>query len=323
MAPLLEVRDLRIEFETEEGFITAVDGVNFHLDAGQTLCVVGESGCGKSVTCHAILQLTPANGRIVSGEILFEGRDLLALDEDMMGAVRGRDITMIFQDPLTSLNPVHTIGAQLSESLILHQGLRRRAALKEAGGLLERVGIADAGRRLKEYPHQLSGGMNQRVMIAMALACRPKLIIADEPTTALDVTIQAQILDLLGDLKEEIGMALLLVTHDLAVVAEMADGAAVMYLGRVVEEAPVETIFGHAMHPYTHGLMQSIPRVDQNIDRLIPIEGSVPSPLELPSGCTFRTRCPNALERCAELAPPLDAVGEDHMIACYNPVTRQ
>ncbi len=323
MAPLLEIRDLKIEFETEEGIITAVDGVNFRVDAGQTLCVVGESGCGKSVTCHAVLQLTPPNGRIVSGEILFEGRDLLALDEHMMGAIRGRDITMIFQDPLTSLNPVHTIGAQLAESLILHQGLRRGAALKEAGGLLERVGIADAGRRIKEYPHQLSGGMNQRVMIAMALACRPKLIIADEPTTALDVTIQAQILDLLGDLKEEIGMALLLVTHDLAVVAEMADGAAVMYLGRVVEEAPVETIFGHAMHPYTHGLMQSIPRVDQNIDRLIPIEGSVPSPLELPSGCTFRTRCPNALERCAELAPPLDAVGEDHMIACYNPVTRQ
>ncbi len=322
MAPLLEVRDLRIDFETEEGIITAVDGVNFSLDAGQTLCVVGESGCGKSVTCHAVLQLTPANGRIVSGEILFEGRDLLALDEDMMGAVRGRDIAMIFQDPLTSLNPVHTIGAQLAESLILHQGLRRGAALKQAGSLLERVGIADAGRRLKEYPHQLSGGMNQRVMIAMALACRPKLIIADEPTTALDVTIQAQILDLLGDLREEIGMALLLVTHDLGVVAEMADGAAVMYLGRVVEEAPVETIFAHARHPYTHGLMQSIPRVDQNVDRLIPIEGSVPSPLELPSGCTFRTRCPNALERCAELAPPLEAVGEDHMIACYNPVNR-
>ena len=322
MAPLLEVRDLRIDFETEEGFITAVDGVSFHLDAGQTLCVVGESGCGKSVTCHAILQLTPPNGRIVSGEILFEGRDLLALDEDMMGAVRGRDITMIFQDPLTSLNPVHTIGAQLAECLILHQGIRRGTALKEASGLLERVGIADAGRRLKEYPHQLSGGMNQRVMIAMALACRPKLIIADEPTTALDVTIQAQILDLLRDLREEIGMALLLVTHDLAVVAEMADGAAVMYLGRVVEEAPVETIFAQAMHPYTHGLMQSIPRVDQNIDRLIPIEGSVPSPLELPSGCTFRTRCPNALERCAEQAPPLDTVGEDHMIACYNPVSR-
>ncbi|MDX1485758.1 MAG: ABC transporter ATP-binding protein [Alphaproteobacteria bacterium] len=320
MAPLLEVRDLRIEFETEDGLITAVDGVNFRMDAGETLCLVGESGCGKSVSCHAILKLTPPNGRITSGEILFEGRDILVLNEDAMGSIRGREIAMIFQDPLTSLNPLHTIGGQLAESLSLHQGLNRRGALKEAERLLERVGIPDASRRTREYPHQLSGGMNQRVMIAMALACRPKLVIADEPTTALDVTIQAQILDLLKELRDETGLALLLVTHDLGVVAEMADAAAVMYLGRVVEESSVLSLFDRARHPYTHGLMQSVPRVDRTIDRLVPIEGAVPSALEIPNGCSFRPRCPNAQTRCAELEPVLEAVADGHWLACHNPM---
>ena len=320
MAPLLQVRDLKIEFETEDGFVTAVDGINFHMEAGQTLCLVGESGCGKSVSCHAILKLTPPNGRITNGEILFEGEDLLAFDEEEMGEIRGREIAMIFQDPLTSLNPLHAIGGQLAESLVLHQGLSRRAARREAERLLERVDIPDTARRAREYPHQLSGGMNQRVMIAMALACRPKLVVADEPTTALDVTIQAQILDLLKDLRDEIGLALLLVTHDLGVVAEMADAAAVMYLGRVVEESAVTTIFDHARHPYTHGLLQSVPRVDQTLDRLTPIEGSVPSAFEIPGGCSFRPRCPNAQPRCAEIEPPLLAVGDEHWLACHNPV---
>ena len=320
MAPLLAIRDLKIEFETEEGIVTAIDGLSLHLNEGETLGLVGESGCGKSVTCHAILQLTPPNGRVVSGEILFDGRNLLDLNEKTMGAVRGRQIAMIFQDPLTSLNPVHTIGRQLTESLTLHRNMGHDRAAKEAVALLDRVGIPDAEKRVREYPHQLSGGMNQRAMIAMALACRPKLIIADEPTTALDVTIQAQILDLLRELRRDIGMALILVTHDLGVIAETADSVAVMYLGRVVEEAPVEQIFEGAMHPYTHGLMKSIPRVDQNVPRLTPIEGSVPPPLELPSGCYFRTRCPNALPRCAESAPPLEAIRSGHFAACYNPV---
>lgn len=320
MAPLLEIRDLKIEFETEEGVITAIDGVDLRVDEGETLGLVGESGCGKSVTCHSILRLTPPNGRVVSGEILFAGVDILALDERAMGKVRGRDIAMIFQDPLTSLNPVHQIGRQLAESLKLHQGMSHNQAVRESVALLDRVGIPDSKSRFKEYPHQLSGGMNQRVMIAMALACRPKLIIADEPTTALDVTIQAQILDLLKELKEDIGMALMLVTHDLGVVAEMADSVAVMYLGRVVEEGPVVRIFESAVHPYTHGLMQSIPRVDLNVPRLTPIDGSVPPPLDLPSGCYFRPRCPNVLDRCATAPPPLEALGAGHAAACYNPV---
>jgi len=318
MAPLLEIRDLKIEFETEEGIITAVDGVNFRVDAGQTLCVVGESGCGKSVTCHAVLQLTPPNGRIVSGEILFEGRDLLALDENMMGAIRGRDITMIFQDPLTSLNPVHTIGAQLAESLILHQGLRRGAALKEAGGLLERVGIADAGRRLKEYPHQLSGGMNQRVMIAMALACRPALLIADEPTTALDVTIQAQILELMLEIQDEMGMAIQFISHNLGVISEVADEVAVMYAGRIVERASTEAIFEEPLHPYTKGLIETVPVIGRRARRLPAIPGVVPDLMRLPSGCRFSDRCALADQACREAEPELIDWGGGHFAACFK-----
>ena len=318
---LLAIEGLTIEFATERGPITAVRGVDLTVGAGETLCLVGESGCGKSVTCHAVLGLTPPNGRVTGGRVLYRGQNLLAASEREQERLRGRDIAMIFQDPLTSLNPVHPIGRQLAETLVLHTGASQDAAMAEARRLLDLVRMPDSARRLKEYPHQLSGGMNQRVMIAMAMACRPKLIIADEPTTALDVTIQAQILSLLRDMRETAGLSLLLVTHDLGVVAEMADRVAVMYLGRVVEEATTDALFARPKHPYTAGLLRSMPRVDEDVERLEPIEGAVPSLLEMPKGCAFHPRCPSARGRCTEAIPELLAAEDKaHKAACYYPV---
>jgi peptide/nickel transport system ATP-binding protein len=325
MADLLKINDLRIHFDTEEGVVPAVEGVNLSLGQGETLCLVGESGCGKSVTCHAVLQLTPPNGRIVSGSIEFEGTDLLGLDRSRLTKIRGSEIAMIFQDPMSALNPVHTVGAQLVESLVLHQALSRQDARNESLRLLDLVGIPEAKARLREYPHQLSGGMSQRVMIAMALACRPKLLIADEPTTALDVTIQAQILDLLRGLQDELQMSIILVTHDLGVVAEMADTVAVMYCGRVVEEAVAHDLFHNPRHPYTEGLLRSLPRVDRDLEDLTPIEGWVPSPFELPEGCRFEPRCPYSTEQCRDINPDLGAPvtaaqnQNDHRVACFHP----
>ena len=319
MAPLLEVRNLSISFETEEGEVSAVTGVSFSVDSGKTLGIVGESGCGKSVTCHAILRLTPPNGHVLSGEILYGGQDLLKIPGSQLDKIRGHDIAMIFQDPSSSLNPVHTIGRQLVESLVLHRGMGKGEARSEAMRLLDTVGIPEANRRLGEYPHQLSGGMNQRAMIAMALACKPKLLIADEPTTALDVTIQAQILELLQQLRDEYGMALILITHDLGVVAEKADDVAVMYMGSIIEEASVSDLFHQPIHPYTIGLLSSIPRVDRNVGQLNPIEGSIPSPFDEIPGCSFEPRCQFSNDRCREAIPNLESLREQQQAACFNP----
>ena len=319
-APLLSVENLTVGFATERGPVMAVRGVSLSVAAGETLCLVGESGCGKSVTCHAVLGLLPNNGRVTGGRILFEGRDLAVLPERELERLRGREIAMIFQDPLTALNPVHSIGKQLAEVLLLHHGLSWRAAAVEAKRLLDRVRIPDAGRRLGEYPHQLSGGMNQRVAIAMAMACRPKLIIADEPTTALDVTIQAQILELLRELQAEEGLALMLVTHDLGVVAEMADRVAVMYLGRVAEDAAAGDLFAAPSHPYTRGLLRSIPRIDENVARLATIEGSVPSLHAVPDGCPFAPRCENACATCFDRLPDPQLRADGRRVACFAPV---
>jgi oligopeptide/dipeptide ABC transporter ATP-binding protein len=320
MAGLLDIRDLRVHFDTEDGVVRALDGVDIRVMPGETVCLVGESGCGKSVTSHAVLGLTPRNGRVASGTIEFAGVDLLGLGERRLNRIRGREIAMIFQDPMSSLNPVHTVGGQLRESLALHQRMSDSAARREARRLLEIVGIPEPTARLREYPHQLSGGMSQRVMIAMALACRPKLLIADEPTTALDVTIQAQILDLLRQLQAEIGMSVLLITHDLGVVAEMAHSVSVMYCGRIVESAAVGELFGRPRHPYTQGLLHSLPRVDRDTDALEPIAGSVPSPFDLPPGCSFAPRCPRASDRCRGSVPPLEIQANGHSVACFHPV---
>ena len=320
MTGLLDIRDLRVYFDTEDGVVRALDGVDIRVMPGETVCLVGESGCGKSVTSHAVLGLTPRNGRIVSGSIEFDGIDLLHLNESRLNRIRGREIAMIFQDPMNALNPVHTVGGQLRESLALHQRLSDGEARREARRLLEMVSIPEPETRLKEYPHQLSGGMSHRVMIAMALACRPTLLIADEPTTALDVTIQAQILDLLRQLQAEIGMSVLLITHDLGVVAEMAHSVAVMYCGRIVESAAVSDLFAQPAHPYTQGLLHSLPRVDQDAEALEPIGGTVPSPFDLPPGCSFAPRCRRATDICNATFPPLDAGTKGHSVACYHPV---
>jgi oligopeptide/dipeptide ABC transporter ATP-binding protein len=316
-SPLLAIEDLRIAFRTERGDLPAVDGVSIAVHAGETLGLVGESACGKSTTCHAVLRLTPANGRI-SGRIMFAGVDLLALDRQALDALRGRDIAMIFQDPVASLNPVHRIGSQIGEVLKLHQGMSAASAAAETRRLLDIVGIPDPGRRMTEYPHQLSGGMNQRAGIAMALASRPKLLIADEPTTALDVTIQAQILDLLRMLQRKFGMALILVTHDLGVVAEMADRVAVMYAGRIVEQAPVAELFARPRHPYTRGLLASIPSLDGAAERLHVIDGNVPNLDALPPGCRFSPRCTHAIPTCDAGAPPMVTAGRGHDAACIR-----
>ncbi len=323
MTPLLEIENLKTQFFTRDGIVRAVDGVSYSVGAGETLAVVGESGCGKSVTALSILRLIPSPpGRIVAGSVRFQGRDLLALDEAEMRDIRGNEISMIFQEPMTSLNPVLTIGRQIGEALRLHQGLDAKAATARAIEMLRLVRIPEPERRVDQYPHQLSGGMRQRVMIAMALACHPKLLIADEPTTALDVTIQAQILDLMRELKTKIGAAIILITHDLGVVAEMAERVVVMYAGRKVEEAPVAELFRRPYHPYTRGLLSSVPRLGSTLagprQRLAEIPGVVPSLREEIQGCAFAPRCPFATGRCRIEAPQLEAQGPGRLVACFE-----
>ena len=341
--PLLELKDLNIAFDTERGQVRPVRDVSYAVFPGQTLAVVGESGCGKSVTSLSILRLIPQPpGKVLGGQVIFEGRNLLDLPEKAMRKVRGKDIAMIFQEPMTSLNPVYTIGDQIVEAVILHQNVRTKEAYQIAEEALRAVGIADAHRRLHEYPHQMSGGMRQRVMIAMALSCQPKLLIADEPTTALDVTIQAQILELLQKLQKERGMAIVLITHDLGVVAEQADVVAVMYASRVVEYAKVEDLFDAPLHPYTQGLFRSIPKLGGEKDRLDTIPGTVPNPAKFPTGCKFHTRCQRTCDvaataaasdtvhisvegrdvtvfrRCTVDEPTLRMVAPEHWAACHQ-----
>jgi peptide/nickel transport system ATP-binding protein/oligopeptide transport system ATP-binding protein len=317
--PLLEVRDLETHFTTGAGVFKAVDGVSLTLRRGETLGLVGESGCGKSVTSLSIMRLVPQPpGRIAGGRILLEGRDLLALDEDEMRQVRGDRIAMVFQEPMTSLNPVHTVGEQIVETIRLHRDVGTADAHARAIEMLRLVRIPSPQTRIDDYPHQLSGGMRQRVMIAMALACDPRVLIADEPTTALDVTIQAQILDLLRDLRDRTGTSIMLITHDLGVVAEIADRVAVMYAGRIVEEAPVKVLFGDPQHPYTLGLLASIPGLAGGGERLAAIEGSVPSPYAVPDGCRFHPRCPFATDRCRQQPPPLADLSDGHRVACWR-----
>ena len=315
---LLEIYNLKTHFYTEDGVSPAVDGVNLYIRRGETLAVVGESGCGKSVTSLSVMRLVPdPPGRIVDGQILFEGRDLLKITESEMRKIRGNDISMIFQEPMTSLNPIYTIGDQIVETITQHQRLSRRESLDKAVEMLRLVGSPRPDKRVNEYPHQLSGGMRQRVMIAMALSCNPKLLIADEPTTALDVTIQAQILELMRKLKKDLGMAIMLITHDLGVVAEMAKRVVVMYAGKVIEEGDVFSIFRHPLHPYTQGLLQSVPRMDSTLDNLHVIEGVVPNPLKLPAGCRFSPRCPYVLDKCRERQPELEQVAPGRFVACF------
>ena len=322
--PLLAIEDLQTHFFTRDGVVRAVDGVSYAVEAGETLAVVGESGCGKSVTALSILRLVPSPpGRIVGGAIRFVGVDLLQIGEGEMRRIRGNEISMIFQEPMTSLNPVLTVSRQITETLILHQGLTARAAAARAIEMLRLVRIPEPERRARQYPHELSGGMRQRVMIAMALACHPKLLIADEPTTALDVTIQAQILDLMRELKSEIGAAIILITHDLGVVAEMAQRVVVMYAGRKVEEAPVGDLFRRPQHPYTLGLLASVPRLGATLGRAEPprlaeIPGTVPSLRDPIVGCAFSPRCAYATERCSREAPPLEAKTAAHLAACFE-----
>ena len=318
MAPLLRVNNLRTSFFTSDGEVRAVDGVNFDIEDGKTVGLVGESGCGKSVTALSIMQLLPkSTGRIVGGEIQFQGRDLASLPQHQMRRIRGNEISMIFQEPMTSLNPVMTIGDQIAETVRLHQGASRSEARNRAIEMLRLVKIADPQKRVGNYPHQFSGGQRQRVMIAMALACTPKLLIADEPTTALDVTIQAQILELIGELQGRLGMAVLLITHDLGVVAERADEVAVMYAGKIVESAKPEVIFSRPKHPYTIGLLDSLPGRRGGKKRLAAIPGMVPSPLNWPTGCRFRDRCARADAACAAQPPPLIEIERHHRVACF------
>jgi oligopeptide/dipeptide ABC transporter ATP-binding protein len=318
-AVILQVEDLRTHFSGDDGLVRAVDGVSFEIRAGETLALVGESGSGKSVTALSILRLVPEPpGRIVGGRVVFQGRDLLALPAGEMRRVRGREISMVFQEPMTSLNPVFTCGEQIVESLVLHEHLRGREARARTVELLRRVGIPSPEQRAGEYPHQLSGGMRQRVMIAMALACRPALLIADEPTTALDVTVQAQILELLRQLQDELGMAVLLITHDLGVVAETADRMAVLYAGQVVESCTVAVVFQRTCHPYTAGLLASLPRLGSRGTRLRVIPGQVPDAARLPAACRFHPRCPAAVERCRTLEPPLRTLDGDHTSRCWR-----
>jgi peptide/nickel transport system ATP-binding protein len=317
---LLEIKGLKTHFATDDGWVHAVDGVDLHIDKGETLGVVGESGCGKSVTAMTVMKLLPMPpGRIVAGQVLWQGRDLIPLPADAMRAIRAREIAMVFQEPMTSLNPVYTVGEQVAEVLRLHEGFGRKAALDRAADMLTLVHIPNAQRRIHDYPHQFSGGMRQRVMIAMALACNPKLLIADEPTTALDVTIQAQILDLLNELKDKIGMSVMLITHAMGVVAETAQRVVVMYAGKVIEEAPVRELFARPRHPYTQGLIRSIPRIDTAAThkvRLEAIAGTVPKLIDPPPGCRFAPRCKFAHAACVAETPRLRSVAPGHKVAC-------
>ncbi len=320
MATLLEVKELRTEFHTQDGVVHAVNGVSFTLDEGETLGLVGESGCGKSVSMLSVMRLIPMPpGKIVSGQVLFQGRDLLRVDDEEIRSVRGNKIAMVFQDPMTSLNPVLTINTQISEALELHQGMTKEQARKRSIELLQMVGIPEAERRVDDYPHQFSGGMRQRAMIAMALSCSPQLLIADEPTTALDVTIQAQIIDIVKRLKRELGMAVVWITHDLGVIAGIADRINVMYAGFIVESAHVKEIFANPLHPYTLGLLGSIPRLDAALkSKLTPIEGLPPDLIALPKGCPFYDRCHYRTERCENENPPLELGAVRHSVACWN-----
>src|SRR5436190_47574 len=329
MPHLLEVNNLQTHFPTRAGLVRAVNDVSFYLDRGELVGLVGESGCGKSITALSIMRLIAPPGKIVAGEIIFDGKNLLKLSYTEMRAIRGDDIAMIFQDPMTSLNPVFTVGEQIAEALRLHRKLSRKAARAAAIEAMREVAIPDPARRVDDYPHQLSGGMRQRVMIAMALACDPKLLIADEPTTALDVTIQAQILELLNELRKNRELAVLLITHDLGVVAEVADRVAVMYTGRIVEESPVEELFARPKHPYTEGLLRSVPKLTAEhvakAERLETIEGVVPKPTNLPPGCHFEPRCPYRMPRCKEGEIPLYPAGEGVVVRCvlYDPATAE
>jgi peptide/nickel transport system ATP-binding protein len=319
---LLEVENLQTHFRTPDGVNRAVDGLSFKVEAGQTLAIVGESGCGKSVTAMSVLRLIPEPPGKIAGRIIFQGRDLLAVTRAEMRHIRGNEISMIFQEPMTALNPVLTVGRQIGETLRLHQGLDRGAAERRAIDMLTLVGIPEPERRVGEYPHQLSGGMRQRVMIAMALACNPKLLIADEPTTALDVTVQAQILDLMRDLKRRVGAAIVLITHDLGVVAEVAEHVVVMYAGRKVEEAPVRLLFGRPRHPYTKGLLGAVPKIGSSLtdeqSRLAEIPGVVPALKQRLEGCVFASRCVDATAVCRTVAPALEAKATTHWVACHH-----
>jgi len=324
MPPLLSVKDLKTYFYTEEGVVKAVDGVTYDVQEGETLALVGESGCGKSVSAMSILRLIPfPPGRIVDGEVLFDGEDILKMDDTEIRRVRGNRISMVFQEPMTSLNPVLTIGKQLTEAIELHLKLDKEAANARAVQLLEMVGVAEAERRINDYPHQFSGGMRQRVMIAMAMACNPRLLIADEPTTALDVTIQAQVLEVMARLSREFGTAVIIITHNLGVVARYADRVNVMYAGKIIETSTAEKVYGDPRHPYTLGLLNSVPRLDQaSGEKLIPIEGLPPDLGHLPPGCAFYPRCTYRIDKCREEYPPLQMVAENHYAACWVDVTK-
>jgi len=319
VTPLLEVKDLRTSFLTEAGEVRAVDGVSFAVEPGKLMGLVGESGSGKTVSVLSIMRLLPERAKIIGGSIRFEGQDLLALDEPRMRAVRGAKIAMVFQEPMTSLNPVFTIGSQVGEAIRLHQRTDRAETRRRTVESLKLVGIADPEHRVSDYPHQLSGGMRQRVMIAMALACRPRLLIADEPTTALDVTIQAQILDLIRDLQHQLGLAVILVTHDLGIVAEYSDDVTILYAARVMEQTSTPKLFKEPLNPYTRGLLQSIPGISgEHNRRLQAIPGTIPSALNPPSGCRFHPRCPRAIDDCARIVPPLEAKRPGHYVACIR-----
>jgi len=320
MATLLDVKNLKTEFHTQDGIVHAVNGVSFTVDEGETLGLVGESGCGKSVSMLSVMRLIPMPpGKIVSGQVLFQGRDLVQVDDEEIRSVRGNKIAMVFQDPMTSLNPVLTIGTQISEALELHLGMTKEQARKRSVELLKMVGIPEAENRLDDYPHQFSGGMRQRVMIAMALSCSPQLLIADEPTTALDVTIQAQIVDIVKRLKRELGMAVIWITHDLGVIAGLADRINVMYAGFVIESAATKELFSNPLHPYTLGLLGSIPRLDESVkSKLTPIEGLPPDLIDMPKGCPFYDRCRYRTEKCENENPPLELGAVRHWVACWN-----
>jgi peptide/nickel transport system ATP-binding protein len=320
--PLLDIRGLKTWFKTDEGMVRSVDGVDISIGRGETLCVVGESGCGKTVTALSVLKLIAMPpGKIVEGQILYQGRDLVPLNAEEMNSIRASEIAIVFQEPMTSLNPVYTIGDQLCEVIQQHEGLGRRAALARAIEMLSLVQIPNPKARVHDYPHHFSGGQRQRVMIAMALSCNPKLLIADEPTTALDVTIQAQILDLLQDMKSRLGMSIMLITHAMGVVAEVAQRVVVMYAGKVVEEADVNSLFGNPRHPYTQGLIRSIPRIDlaaERKQRLETIAGSVPKLIDPPEGCRFAARCRFAIDECSRAQPPLREIEAGHKVACIR-----